>query len=319
MRVLLTATRIETAPAGVALEAALPAWRERAEVRAVPMSDGEGDLCDVLAELRGGELGVVDAGGVPVPVLTQGDRWTIDVSHSWGEDSSTLGHVLASVLAEKPSSITINLPRRVRPDLGRGMLDALDVDDASGLAELLAGADVLVTSSSEQPLLGVNGLPRWLDRRGLLSPLEAQELERHLGANLPSPVRRSLLSGGLDAKSPTSGIGGGVGLLFEAVGARFAWAGDLVARELSGEIERSDLVVFVTGEIGLDLPRSLFVLAQVAEEHAIPVLVVYGSGRLQRHELARFGLSGSYSYEPDGGDISGLRHAMAAIAQTWAR
>ncbi|WP_054953502.1 glycerate kinase [Flaviflexus massiliensis] len=319
MKVLLVASKTKSASAGVMLEAAAPAWQERADVTLAPVSDGEGDLCDVLFELTKGELGVVDADGSPVPVHSKDGAWTIDVSDAWGEDSTNLGLALDQVLAELPSMLTINLPRQVPPDMGRGMMTALGVQDESGLAQRLASTHLLVTSSSEQPLLGVNGLPRWLDRHGLLSPMDAQDLERHLGGNLPASVRPSLLPGGMDAKSPTSGLGGGCGLLFEAIGARFAWAGDIVVRELERSIPESDLVVYVTGDIGLDLPRSLFALSREAEEHAIPVVVIYGGGRLQRHELARFGLSGSYSYAAAGGDVDGLRHAMVAIAQTWAR
>ena len=61
MNILLTATRVEGAPASVVLDAAAGPWKERADVDSVPVSDGEGDLCEVLAQLSGGELGAIEA------------------------------------------------------------------------------------------------------------------------------------------------------------------------------------------------------------------------------------------------------------------
>ena len=67
MNILLTATRVEGAPTSVVLDAAAGPWKERADVDSVPVSDGEGDLCEVLAQLSGGELGAIESAGVPVP------------------------------------------------------------------------------------------------------------------------------------------------------------------------------------------------------------------------------------------------------------
>ncbi|AZQ76343.1 hypothetical protein EJ997_02290 [Flaviflexus ciconiae] len=319
MNILLTATRVEGAPASVVLDAAAGPWKERADVDSVPVSDGEGDLCEVLAQLSGGELGAIESAGVPVPSLVSNRRWVLDLSQSWGENSRGLGVALTTVLAENPSRLVLNLPRRVFPDLGEAMLEEMGFSGVEDLATAFADVDVLVTCSAEQPLLGVNGLPRWLDRHGALSALEAQELEKSIGGRLPRSARQSLLSDDLDPKSPTSGIGGGAAMLLQAAGARTAWAGDVVAGAIAPRLTEVDLVVYVTGEIGLDLPRSLFTLADHAEKDAIPVIVIYGEGRLQRHELARFGLSGSYSYAPEGVNLAGLARAMGPISQTWAR
>lgn len=317
MRVLLLASRIGVAPAHVVLETAAAAWAERAEVDAVPVSDGHGDLCEVMSFYTGAELGTID--GILVPTLVAGDDWIIDVSDSWGEDSSNLGIALREALASSPRRITVNLPVRVFPDVGKAMMAELGVDDTRGLADLLAGTDLVITAASEQPLLGVNGLPRWLDRHGKLPAEDAQRLEIEIGANLPKSARTSLLGDSLDAKAPTAGIGGGASLVLQAAGGRFMWAGELVAHAILPRLAETDLVVYVTGDIGMDLPRSLFTICDRAGETALPALVIYGDGRILRHELGRFGLSGSYSYASEGEGLDALGRAMGPIAQTWAR
>lgn len=317
MKVLLLASRIGVAPAHVVLEAAVPAWAERAKVDAVPISDGHGDLCEAMAFYTGAELGTID--GLPVPALVSGNDWMIDLSESWGEDSAHLGIALREALARSPRRIIVNLPVRTFPDVGRAMMAELGVSDTRELADRLAQTDLVVTAASEQPLLGVNGLPRWLDRHGKMPAEEAQRLEVEIGANLPKPARTSLLGDAVDAKAPTAGIGGGASLVLQAVGARFMWAGDLVAGAVAPRLAEADLVVYVTGDIEMDLPRSLFTISEDAGETALPVLVVYGEGRILRHELARFGLSGSYSYAHEGNDLASLSRAMGPIAQTWAR
>lgn len=319
MRVLLLASRIGVAPAEVVLEASAAPWRSRAEVDAVPVSDGEGDLCEVMAVLSGGEFGTIGAGGTAVPTLVTGDDWTIDLSRSWGEDSAILGIALREALAGDPRRLTINLPARVLPDLGRAMMTELGVDDTSGLARRLANTDVIVTGSTEQPLLGVNGLPRWLDRHGMLTAEEAQRLELDLGASLPAPARTMLVGESVDPKASWSGLGGGAALVLQAAGARVRWAGEIVAHAVSPRLAQADLIVYVTGGLELDMPRSLVTIADEAGQSATPVLVVYGEGRLLRHELARFGLSGSYSYADHGEGLDALGRAMEPIAQTWTR
>lgn len=319
MNVLLVASRLGVAPAEVVLEAVAQPWRDRAEVESVPVSDGVGDLCEVMAFYTGAELGTLDVGGDPVPVLVGDDEWIVDLSSSWGPDSGTLGRVLAAVLEEAPRRLTVNLPVRVIPDLGRAMMSSLGAATVRDVADRLADIDLVVTAASEQALLGVNGLPRWLDRHGVMSAAAAQELERELGANLPTPARRQLLGAPVDAKSPSSGVGGGASLVLQAAGARFAWAGDIVAGAIVPRLADADLVVYVTGEIELDLPRSLFTISERAGQDGTPVIVVYGEGRLLRHELARFGLSGSYSYAAQGTDLAAVTRAMVPISQTWAR
>ena len=316
MKILLLATRIGTAPAHVVLEVAAPAWQERADITALPVSDGHGDFCDVMSFYTGSPLGTI--GGTLVPSLLTGDDWYIDVSEAWGDDSKNLGIALREALARSPKRITINLPVRVFPDMGTAMLEELGADDTVALADLLGATDLVITAAAPQPLLGVNGLPRWLDRHGILEPDAAQELEVSIGASLPQSARTALL-GPIDAKSPTSGIGGGASLLLQAAGARFVWAGDLVAERVAHSLDSADLIVFVTGDVELDLPRSLAAVSERSSQTALPVLLIYGEGRILRHELARFGLSGSYSYAANGGGLDGLARSMGPIAQTWAR
>ena len=105
MNILLTATRVEGAPASVVLDAAAGPWKERADVDSVPVSDGEGDLCEVLAQLSGGNGGNRSSrrsrARVPRIEPALGSRPVAVV----GRELPGLGVALTTVLAENPSRL----------------------------------------------------------------------------------------------------------------------------------------------------------------------------------------------------------------------
>ncbi|MDO5724193.1 MAG: hypothetical protein Q4P33_07345 [Flaviflexus sp.] len=312
MRVLLTAGATDFGTADrVAAWAAQP-WPT---VTARPLSDGGGDLCEVLADLTGGELGTLCARGQLIPTLATRGTWTADLT-SWREDTALIGEVLRAGLEQSRSRIVLALSSEIVPDLGKAMLAELGISGTAELAALLADTDVVLLASSETSLLGPGGLPRELAESGRLPGQVAQELERDLVRSLPGATdqRRQLHGASLSATDPLSGVGGGAGFLLARVGARIERTGAWVVNHLVGDIAEADLIVAVTGDLGLDLPASVSHLSRLAAARGLPVVLVYGEGALLRHELARDGLSGAYSY---GSGRDGLDETMIKVAQTW--
>lgn len=305
MKVLLASTSVDVASAQDVARTALAPWAGYAS--AAPVSDGTGDLTAVVSHYLPGKL--TSLKGYPITVLEAESQWVADLAEAW--DGRALAALLRSACEARVPRLVVNLPAVAYPDLGQAMMGELGLETADDLARFMGPLDLLVTMPSPQPLLGVNGIPRLLDRRGELSPEEAQELEIDLGSRLPRP-HRGLLMGSVDAKSDFSGGGGGVALLLMAAGGRCQWAGQFTADLARGAVTDPDLVVYVTGDVGLDMPRSLIALSQWAQSESIPAIIVYRDGALLRHELATFGLSGSYSYAGNG-----LAQAMSPIAATW--
>lgn len=313
MRVLLAAGATDFAPAErVARWAAAP-WPH---VRATPLSDGGGDLCEVLAEITGGQLGALSARGHLIPTLSSGGTWTADLT-SWREDTALIGEVLSAGLDQGCSRIVLALSSEIVPDLGKAMLAELGISGTAELAALIGDTDVVLLASSEASLLGPGGLPRHLAESGRLPGQVAQELERDLVRSLPGAGDQRRVLGGtaLSPTDPLSGVGGGAGFLLARAHARIERAGAWVASHLAEEVADADLIVAVTGDIGLDLPASITHLSRLAAARGLPVVLVYGEGALLRHELARVGLSGAYSY---GSGRTSLEETMIRVAQTWA-
>lgn len=312
MRVLLGATRLDLASADVAAATAAEAWEGRADVRLAPLSDGEGDLADVAAHYLTGQLTLTDG---PTTILDTDGTWVVDLSTRW-TDSAMLGRVLARGTAAGVRRFVISLPRVAPVDMGRAALRELDLADIHELGDFLSRIDLTLVSAGGQPLLGVNGLPRLLARRSLMTDEAAQELEVALGPEIPGPARPMIL-GAPDPKADYAGIGGGAGLTFVAAGARWTsagrWLGSLV------DSSETDLLVAVTGDVGLELPPSVIAVSRAVAAEAVPAVLVYDDGALLRHELATFGLSGAYPYAGEGPALERLRHAMGRVAQTWAR
>lgn len=305
MKVLLAATSIDVAPAQDVAREALTPWAGYAT--GVAVSDGTGDLTDVVASYLPGNLTTLD--GYPISVLHAETMWVTDLAEAW--DGRALATVLRSARDADVGRLVVNLPTVVYPDLGEAMMAELGLAGVDDLARYIGPLDVILTIPTPQPLLGVNGIPRLLDRRSQLSGEEAQALEIDLGSRLPHP-HRGMLMGTVDPKSDFSGAGGGVALLLSAAGARCQWTGQFTADLARTTVTDPDLLVYVTGDVGLDMPRSLIALSQWAQSESIPAIIVYRDGALLRHELATFGLSGSYSYA--GADLAA---AMEPIARTW--
>lgn len=311
MKVLLAATAHELADASSVARVCGDIFARRCQTTAGPHSEGRGDLASVAGFYLPGETSIIDG---PLTVL-ESSTYVADLSENWQG-----GAQVASVIQRARDTarrLVLNVPPQVYPDTVPHLLDYLGLESLEQFADYAKDLDIVLTSSADQPLLGVNGLPRYLGRHGILPEGEAQELEICLGDLSYEPIR-PLLNAETSRPAHTrfSGIGGGLGMFMEALGARVMRAGDWVSSLI--DVDEPDLVVYVTDNVGLELPAGLVSLARQAQQHAIPCILIYSEGRVLRHELATFGLSGAYSCEPHKG-LEGLTATMQQVAQTWVR
>ncbi|MBM7825523.1 glycerate kinase [Arcanobacterium pluranimalium] len=231
----------------------------------------------------------------------------------------------------------IHLPRfSVASDLGLGFLGAfshreLRFDDDVDAPQLAAAIDdaraalanvrLIVTYSAEQGLLGISGMAKaWADRA--VAGAQSQDFERHAGAWIhglkssyraetaqasAAPLSNSGLNiGQFDVKSiannkPFAGVGGGLGLIFDLLGAQIWPISEFALRSGSGgefdlftELGRCDIALYLTGVIGESIPRGLTLVSEQAQEHGVPLVLIAQSAGLRRGDLPRFGLAGAY-------------------------
>ncbi|MGV4302795.1 hypothetical protein [Trueperella pyogenes] len=278
------------------------------------------------------------------------DNALIDLadSCSWtGEyrgSTAFLGEDLRDLVRSGVKRVHLHLPQLMSPtDLGLGMLGELAGvqlgDEPRELVQVLAdaraalaGLSMVVTYAADLPLLGINGMARLWAERGF-DGLEAQDFERRivgwvreLDYAAQRSSRRSLLSGNTEPRAGFAGPGGGLGLTFALLGASMAQIGDALVGRYLGP---TDLIVYVSDSIGVDLPSGVHAAARFGEKAGIPVVLLTDSAGIRKGELARLGLHGSYELRPeraflafdddadDAVEISRLSEAMGLIATTW--
>jgi len=226
-----------------------------------------------------------------------------------------------------------------------GGIDAHDLPDLLALRDALAGRDVVVAQRGDRTLLGLGGLAAGLSQHAV-GAATTQRLERNLGdlslavgrARSGSLVGRDLLGAPVDvatsspdhlartlAATPGAAAGGGVGFMLAALGARVRRAMDLVAdlAHLREKIAASDLVVVVAPAIDAAEVHDgvLPAVAQVALDHAVPVVALVGGSEAGRREWSAIGVAGVHETGHDdagwwtaGEDVS---ERVGRVARTW--
>ncbi len=249
------------------------------------------------------------------------------------QSSHIVGRDLAWALREGISEVHIVLPiPGCVSDLGMGILEELGGLDAA--REALAPMSIQVLVPGEQRLLGLGGVARSWIAHGL-DPEAAQRFENTFSEIVAGiPVRSTGLpllgTGGGPERSIYAGCGGGIAYVLGLLGAQILPIGDVCIDPMRGEIEDSDLFVYVCGHIGEDLPSGLLAGSRVAASRGVPVVVIYDSGALRKGELARLGLNGAYEIRPERAFATGeatteeladlperLHSLVGRVARTW--
>ncbi|MFC5280477.1 hypothetical protein ACFPGO_01105 [Arcanobacterium canis] len=334
MRILLVASALGgLGPVAVAGRAQR-AWytvRPNDDVLIAPIAEGDvvahvGTGLDEVMEYINPELTSVQLGDEPRRIWWSGrNEWTCDLANSvtWAGQSDPrgstefLGADIDHVIMSGAHQIHVHVPTMMRhSDVGLGMLTYLAGQPVStdphelSLALLaarqrLAGVRLILTYPSAVTLTGLSGVARHWERS--IGQETALDAERDIGTiahNLQMAAeqisRRSLLSHTSPVSSPYSGVGGGLGFMFDLLGAQIRELGAFLAHRGQGlGGEPFDLVVYVGDTIGVDLPSGLRACADIGRQEAAPVIAILDRAGLRKGELPRLGLNGAYELRQD--------------------
>ncbi len=330
------------------LAAALPG---RTELVTVPGPLGEPTPAQVL---------LVPEGGLPTAYVESAQACGLHLVPPERRDpgvTSTrgVGDLLLAARAAGARRIVVGLGGSATNDGGAGLLAALleaqrggaperlarggeallgiAADDLAGLDDVRAdwaGAEIVVASDVDVPLLGFHGASAGFAEQKGATPEQAQRLERALGdfsaaACDAAGVPRSV------AREPGAGAAGGLGFALLLLGARRMPGATAVldAVGLRGRVEAADLVVTGEGTFDWQSLRGKVVRAVAAAglEVGTPVIVIAGQVLVGRREALAIGVESAYAVA-DGpaavsaalADPAGTLAARAErVARTWSR
>lgn len=284
--------------------------------------------------------------------LLAADERNPGLTSSWG-----VGELIAAALSEGAGRIVVGVGGDAVNDAGAGALSALgagpaeqlargglalaqagaaSLDGVAGVIERLAEVELVLATTHEGPLLGLQGTSAIDSPDKGASARTAQDLEAALG-HLVDLVRRTIpsrvdLLTGMPwrvEREPGAGAGGGLGWALLLLGAHRVDAVAEVLR-LSAFTERlatQDLVVTGTGALDWTRLRGSVVsgVAAGALDAGIPSVAISGECPVGRRELMGMGLSGSYAVAETLDQVASmvadpvgtLRARVARVARTW--
>lgn len=318
-------TLLPLADGGPGSAAALPAHQvvDRLQLQA---ADPLGQVRDVtLLRLNvpgpeGSGLPLGGASGVQAPV------WYLDAAsllalpadralagrHARQGSSQGLGELLEQALAQAGAGATlvVGLTRTAVHDGGAGVLEALGGFQQA--SERLRQCHLVLALGDELALGGLSGAGASLPQVTDLGQAQAQELDRRCGAVVRALCRQQDQQPGrllpvagkrqerLSATSWGTGAAGGAALALRLAGAR-AVPGAQVLGWLCGlaaAVERQDLCLTATGSLyTLRSSPTTVLLGQLAQQQALPTVLVAGRCRVPRAELADGGVVSVYELE----------------------
>jgi glycerate kinase len=360
-----------TLSAAQAADAIAAGWADGAphdRVDPRPLSDGGPGFTEVLHAALGGDLlplTVPDPLGRPVPatVLLAGGTAYVESAQACGlhhlapgerdpKVTSTygVGLMLAAAVEAGARRVVVGLGGSATNDGGAGMYAALGAPPlgAGGTAlpyggaalaactglggvPALRGADLVLASDVDSPLLGLHGASavygpqKGADRADvLLLDSALQTWAEVLVAHLPGcPPDLATLPGG--------GAAGGLGAALLALGGHREPGIELV-RSLVGlddALARAELVITGEGSFDFQSLRGKVVsgVAAAALERGVPCVVLAGQVHVGRREMAAAGVEAAYSLAEHAGSVDaairepaeGLRALAARVAKEWSR
>jgi glycerate 2-kinase len=231
------------------------------------------------------------------------------------EATSSAG--LAALMAEAVGSgvqrVVVGLGGSATNDGGRGFLEGLtDLAAGPDLLAALRELDLVIASDVANPLLGLSGAT------AVFGPQKGAS--REAVARLEGRMQRWVAEvPGLDrvAELPGAGAAGGLGAALLWLGGHREAGAGLVARAigLDRAVAASDLVITGEGTYDSTSLRGKVVgtVAAVAQEAALPCVVLAGQVRVGRREAAAHGIDEMLSLA----DLAGSIDAATTEAARW--
>jgi glycerate 2-kinase len=334
-----------------------------------PLSDGGPGFLAVLHTSLGGEmLPVVVTGpvgdAVPAEVLMVGDTAYVESAQSCGlhlipvdhrtqrrnpavSSSIGVGECIKAAIAAGASRVVVGIGGTGTNDAGAGMLAALGASPSDGLSrggaalatlttvdveparDHVAGAELIVATDVDVPLLGLRGATNGFGPQKGATTDQVMMLEGAMAHFASLMGRRA------DGKDPAvalgAGAGGGLGFALLHLGAQRVPGLDTVraAIRLPERIAQADLVITGEGTFDWSSLRGKVVsgVAGMAQSHAVPTVVLAGQVMVGRREFGAIGVESAYSMADEAGSVEEAM-AQAAdqlsalaqrVARTWSR
>jgi glycerate kinase len=196
-------------------------------------------------------------------------------------------------------------------------------------ASRVRNVDITVLAPEEQRLAGLAGIAHTWMMSGM-PPDVAQQHGNELGAiaemieRTPGAARAITFIGARPSSHDAFSGVGGMGLALTALGGHVYLAGEVALRSrLAPLVDTADLIVYVCGAIGENLPSGLAVAAEEAARAGAAVVVIYETGALRKGELPRLGIHGAYELFPgfDSADTPNVQALLSdvagRVATTW--
>lgn len=284
-----------------------------------PQSDGGPGFVDVLAERLGGLHTTTVRGPLDREVAA---RWVLHEATAYIECAQACGLALLSgpptaatalaatsfgvgqlvdaALVAGAHRVVVGLGGSACTDGGRGLVDAL-----GGLAsahQRLAGAELIVASDVEHPLLGPMGAAAVFGPQKGADPATVAVLEQRLtkwARELESVAGRDV------SAEPGAGAAGGLGAALLALGGRRESGATVIAGHtgLAADLAAADLVITGEGRFDDQSLHGKVISALVGQAQGTPVLVLAGQVTLDPSALAAAGVTAAHSITDHAGSV----------------
>ena len=334
-----------------AAQAMADGWARRAPddvLVQVPMSDGGPGFVDVLHAALGGELDAVTVTGpygdpTPATILRAGDTSYVESAQAVGlhltepqhrepERATTrgLGELLAMAVDAGATRVVLGLGGSATNDAGAGLLSALGAtadggsleEGPAGLAQLTSvdvagarrrveGAELVIASDVDNPLLGIKGATK------IYGPQKGVTEERLVTLDAWLQHFAELTDRKL-AAAPGAGAAGGLGFALLMLGGTRRSGVDMVMEAVGLAEKMQDADLAVTGEGAFDFQSGSgkvpYGVAEVAAQHLVPCIALAGQVQIGSREMRALGVESAYSVV----DLVGEERALGAPAEALA-
>ncbi|MBP3223174.1 MAG: hypothetical protein J6M18_04530 [Actinomycetaceae bacterium] len=171
--------------------------------------------------------------------------------------------------------------------------------------QLFAGIRLRVYTAHPQRLLGFSGVARGFES---VDAYLAQNMEKRNSLWVSriekafEESQSSLIGIPTDFRDPYAGGGSGIAYILACVGAFSFSFVDFMYRCYEIELEDTDLIIYITSHIGVDLP---LMLTHISEQEIIsPIVLVSDISGMHKSELPNLNLAGTYELRPEHAFIS---------------